>query len=754
MDEYRSRSAGDAILPAIQAGPAGGVDVKEFIEILVRRRWWVVGTIILFTSIMAAFIYLVTPRYTAQLTAVFEPRSREVFNVEATLAGLPQDEASLLNRVEIFRSRSLADRVVKNFQLQNDPEFNSSLKPLEGPYAWMSKAASFLFDEGASRPRPADRANEAADSIPHQRIVDGFLRRLEVQPIGRSRSVMVRFTAEDPVTAAKVANTLGEQFVVAHLEDKLENARRASNWLASHVERLREDVQKAEAKAETYRRQNNLLQGERATLVAQQISDLNAKLIDANITSRAAEANLAQARKLAAANDTSSAGPVLQSELIRKYREQEADLDRKEAELADQYGPRHPLMAQLRAEKSSLEKKISAEIARIVRGIESETEISRAREKALTSDLQRLKQELGGSNDASIGLRSLERDAEASRLLLQRFMAAFMETSATEDVQSVTPDVRIVSPAAIPEKPSFPRKTIMILGALLSGCVFGVALAFGIEALDATYRSAEQVEADTKLTVLAHLPKVPSWRLRGESLVDSVLTRPKSAYAECVRSLGTRLLLSAPQGTLKSIVFVSAQSGEGKTTTAVSFARIQATAGRKVVIVDADSRRSRICKILKLDKTFGLTDLLMATGSLNQAELQEAIQVDSQSGVHVINAGSYSVGGAQLFASAKFEVLLGLLERTYDLIVINSPPVAALSDALVLSRKVDATVVVIAWGATRRRAAKYTIQQLSGYANNVAGVVLSKVDVKQQARYSYGDSVYYTGKAKAYYHNS
>jgi Mrp family chromosome partitioning ATPase len=120
-------------------------------------------------------------------------------------------------------------------------------------------------------------------------------------------------------------------------------------------------------------------------------------------------------------------------------------------------------------------------------------------------------------------------------------------------------------------------------------------------------------------------------------------------------------------------------------------------------------------------------------------------------GAHVINAGSYSVGGAQLFASTKFEVLLGLLEREYDLIIIDSPPVSALSDPLVLSRKADATIVVVAWGTTRRRALKYTVQQLTSYANNIAGVVLSKVDVKQHARYSYGDSIYYTGSAKAYY---
>lgn len=751
MDEYRLRS--DFQRSVLDVAPTAGIDARQSIEVLRRGRWWVIGTAMFFTAMMAAFVYLVPPRYTAELTAVFEPRGGEVLKVDASLPEIPQDEASVLNKIEIFRSRSLAERVVDSLKLQEDPEFNADLAPKRGAFAWIRSAVAATFGVGPSPRQPVQRGEE--EDVSRQRVVDNVLHRLEIQQIGRSRSAVVRVTGSDPVVAARVANALGDQYVVAHLEDKLENARRASDWLASHVARLREDVRKAEGKVEAYREQHNLLQGERATLVTQQISDLNTKLIDANIASRAADANLAQARKLARVNDTSSAVPVLQSELIRKFREQELDLERRDAELSDQYGPRHPLIAQLGAEKVRLQAKISAEIARIVRGLESEVEISQAREKALASDLEKLKQELGGSNEASVGLRSLERDAEASRLLLQRFMAAFMETSATEDVRSVTPDVRIVSRAAVPESPSFPRTSIMIVGALVSGCVFGIVFAFGLEALDATYRGAEQVQADTQLPVLAHVPKVSFARLRKEPLIDLVLTRPKSAYAESIRSLGTSLFLRAPQGTLlQTILFVSSQPGEGKTTTALSFARMQAAAGRNVVIVDADIRRSKVAEILQLTNTFGLTDLLMMSGPAGEKELREAVRVDPKSGAHVINAGSYSVDGAQLFTANKFEALFALLQGTYELIVIDSPPVSALSDALVLSRKADATIVTIAWGATRRHAAKYLVQQLSGCAKNIVGVVLSKIDVNQQARYSHGDSMYYAGKAKAYYQDA
>lgn len=758
MNEYRPISRVNAPIPVLGSGVGPESDsygIRQNMEILLRRRWVVIATTLVVTALMGLFLYYVPPRYTAELTAVLDAEDKGALNLGAALTGMPQDEASLLNSIEVLRSRSLAERTINALSLQNDPEFNAALRPpgdnLLGN-AWRT-VASFLG-------LPAIKASSATSELPDaaremQLTVDAFLRRLNVQPLGRSRSVDVKFTAGDAIKAARIANALGDQYIVARLENKLDSARETSSWLSGRVAELRANVQAAEAKVEDYRKRNNLLQGDRASLIAQRISDTSAKLTEATIDRRGAEAKVAEARKLAAANRNSSIVEVLHSDTIRRFREQELELQRKEADLSSQYGPRHPMMQQIHAERESLDAKVAAEIDRIMAGLASDAAAARTREDALEADLDRLKKDLGASNEAGVGLRALERDADASRLLLERFMASFVETKAQQNVGPVMSDVQIISRASPPEKPSFPRITLMLAAALLSGCVLGVMIAFAVEAVDATYRSAEQVVDDTGLTVLSHVPRLPMVGDGSRRLITSVLKSPGSAYAESIRSIYTRLLLSAQDNRApKTILFLSTQDSEGKTTTALSLARLQAAAGQRVIVVDVDCRRTKIAKILQLPAKQGVMDLLTHSGPLNGRDIEEATSIDQDSGARVILAGRITPNSAQLLASKRFSLLLDHLEQAYDLVILDAPPICALSDGLVLSRRADVTVAVVAWGKAHRRTVKYAFGQLFAAARHVGGVVLTKVDTKKHSSYSYGDSKYYTGGLKAYYKSS
>jgi polysaccharide biosynthesis transport protein len=305
---------------------------------------------------------------------------------------------------------------------------------------------------------------------------------------------------------------------------------------------------------------------------------LSSKLTDATIARLAAEANLAQVRQLLRSADrVDTASQVLQSALVQRFREEELDLERREAQLNEQLGPRHPAMVQLQAEKKRFQQKVRAEINKIVNGLENEVEVARSREAALSHDQEALKRQMAQANEASVGLNSLQRDAEANRLLLEKFSTAFMETSAQEDVQSRLPDARIISPAPIPEKPSFPKKLLLLAIAFVGSTVTGVLLAFVVEYLDAGFRSAEQLEEATRLPVLAHVPRLTVTKLRGEDVVDYILRRPQSAFAEAVRSVYTRLLLLTPlERPPQVVLLVSAIADEGKTTIALALARQQA----------------------------------------------------------------------------------------------------------------------------------------------------------------------------------
>ena len=224
----------------------------------------------------------------------------------------------------------------------------------------------------------------------------------------------------------------------AKLDSRFQTVERASTWLATRVDKLRADLARSEKAIEDYRSQHNLFQNDGSTLITRQMADLNLKLIDARMVRIAAEANFAEARRLLNSPDSlgTTAVQVLQSDLIRRFREQELELDRKAADMAEQYGARHPAMIQIQAQRQELRSKIRDEIQRITKSLDNQVRIAQTREASLARDLEVLKSRETQSNQASLGLRALERNAEANRLILQKMMASSIEAAAQNDIAS------------------------------------------------------------------------------------------------------------------------------------------------------------------------------------------------------------------------------------------------------------------------------------------------------------------------------
>lgn len=300
---------------------------------------------------------------------------------------------------------------------------------------------------------------------------------------------------------------------------------------------MRAQLTQSEKAIEDYRNEHNLYEDGGNTLIARQISDLNSKLIDAKMELIAAEANFAEARRLL--NSPGSMGTtavqVLQSDTIRRFREQELELDRKVAEMSKQYGMRHPAMVQVQAQRQELRDKIRQEIERITKSLENQVRIAQTREASLAGDLDELKTKQAKLDHALLGLRVLERNAEANRLILQKMMASSIEASAQNDIASQVAGARVVSPAAVPDHPSFPRPSVLLPVALLTGAVTGVVLAFAFDKLRTGFRSAEETELGTGLPVLAHVPNVAA--LKRASISEYLKKKPASAFAEAIRAL-------------------------------------------------------------------------------------------------------------------------------------------------------------------------------------------------------------------------
>ncbi|MBK8211471.1 MAG: hypothetical protein IPK78_17505 [Rhodospirillales bacterium] len=253
-------------------------------------------------------------------------------------------------------------------------------------------------------------------------MVDAFLDRLDVGPTGRSRVVEVAFTSENPMNAARIANAVAEQYLQMQFERSFEVSRRASNWLTGRIDEMRSQVEEADRTIAAYRGTFGLLQGQQnEPLINEQISNLNIKLTEASMDRIKAEASLGQVRRDVASRNVDAVAKVLESTLVQRFREQELELARKEAELTKELGPRHPRAIQLQAEKQQFRATVEAEVQKLVRSLENEVTVARAREKALTDRLNAVKAELSSANRAPATLNSLDRSAASDKLLLEKF---------------------------------------------------------------------------------------------------------------------------------------------------------------------------------------------------------------------------------------------------------------------------------------------------------------------------------------------
>ncbi len=728
-------------------------DLRQLLRKLWRRRGIILGTMTVLTVLTAIIVFQLTPRYTAAGLLIIETRGGNVAtDVEAVLSGLSADAATIQSEIEVLRSRGLAGKTVNRLNLDRNPEFNQALRSkgllaeFLDPARYFPKEWLTVFLRRADDKPLTEEDRRAQEKV---RITNTFLKSLKVSPKGRSRVIVVEFTSEDSKTAAEVVNTHADLYIVEQLEVKFEATRRATAWLNERVVGLRRQVKETERAVEVFRQRSGLFEGpgEGVTLNAQELSELNTQLILARTARAEAKARFQQVQVLvSSAGSVNSAAEVLQSALIQNLREQEAEVERKVAELSGEYGERHPTMINARAEARDLENKIRTEVNKIVKGLENEVNVMRVRETTLRTNLEDMKKRAAHANKASIQLRALEREATANRTLLEAFLSRFKETSAQEDLNAQTPDARIISLAEIPDTPAFPKKRLIIALAFMGSTLIGLMLAFAVEQLDAGFRSGEQIEQATGMPVLGLVPMLTGLDAIGRSPATYILEHPRSAFGESIRTLNTSILLFRVDAPPKTILITSSLPKEGKTMLSVSLARLRGTAGQKVIVIDADIRRPNIHRVFGTALQPGLTELLAG-----QASLEEVVRKDEATNAHFIPAGRSVPNPSDLLGSEQMKKYIDGLTKIYDLIVFDSPPVLAVSDARILSNAVDMTVFVVRWAHTRREVVNQGLKQIITSGGHLAGVVLSLVDAKKHARYGFADSGYYYGRVKKYY---
>ena len=464
---------------------------------------------------------------------------------------------------------------------------------------------------------------------------------------------------------------------------------------------------------------------------------MNSQLIIARAEKAEVDARLAQLRRLlqGGGQGVETASEVLASTLVQQLRSQEAEALSRVSELSVEYGPKHPRMLQVQAELSDIRERIRAETERIAAGLEQEAEFANTRVASIQNSLLSAQGETSDQNKEAIQMRSLEREAAANRTLYETFLNRFKETSSTQGLE--TSDARVLSRAEVPDSPSYPNRKMMLRNYILMGFLVACSLVLALQLLNPGMTNPEQVQKVLGEYVLGLIPIIPG----KVQLHDYVLQKTSSAVVEALTSLKFSLALSDPDHPVKAIAVTSSVPEEGKTTLAISLARVMASSGKKVLLVDGDMRRSSVGKRLGLNgKHAGLSDLVVA----GDANLAEFVLRDEKSTVDYLPPGTAKFANAtDIFSSHRMHAIIELLKARYDLVIIDTPPVMAVADARIIGRVVDKTLFVVRWDKTPRKVARAAIDQLRRAEVSIAGVVLQQVDLKRYGRIGYGDSGYY-----------
>ena len=678
----------------------------------------------------------------------------------AELQELPDpaaDTSVIQSEVDILQSRSVIEPVVRQFRLWEAPEFQK----MDYPSGWTWQTAEERLgetwrgirdmwgtDSGAEHSSGAEpivdpQPNNA--NPPTQAQVDGavsmysaYLTAINDQ---HSNTIRVSYRAWTPERAAAIVNAHLDSYRNLEVEAKVEAAEHANSALSSQVAGLRQQLETAETAITRYRVEHHLTGAAKdSSGVSAQLAALNSQLISA-------QADLAESQARAA-RITTSAGPdslpeVVNSGTIGGLRGQEAQLTAREAALSRDHGEEYPELQRVRASLENLRGQISRQIGRDRAAALQLVERSRARQQSLQQSITDLTKEL---NTADAGLQQLHGRAESIRSLLVNLEKRLAETAANPAF--VIPNSTIASRANASAAGTSPKSRLLAGVGGFVGFSIGSLLSVLVELRDKRFRTSAQVQEYIGSVAVSATPRAVG-RYR-KSPADIIVNDNKSAFAEAFRVSWAKIHFAVAHP--KSVVvnargpgialgITSAASGEGKSVHALGLARTAALAGEKVVLVDADLRRSGVSRLINQDFCFTLRDFLNERCGAN-----DAIVIEEPSGLHFVPAASSDLAWSTRDLRRFFD-FIDYLKQRYALVIIDLPPVVGLAETIRLAPAADHIALVIRWGRTERQFVQFALDILRSASISMVAVILNDVDLKSQRRRGYRDhTLVYTDK--------
>jgi len=720
------------------------IHLREYLKIIVKRRHVVCMFLGVAFAISLIVTFSATPIYVATAKVLIE--KSEPSNIGPMNSYyVPYDPDYYETQYQLIKGVSVAKKVVKMLNLDRSYETYFKVEKqgpniIGGTIGWLREACSVVLHvTGIAKSEtvpPVKKEPEEELEAKSDAIAKAISGSLIVTPIRNSKLVTISYLSSNPDFATLIVNSVTKAYIEDLLDMKMSSSRNAMRWLTEKAEEERTKVQKSEEALQEYMRSKDIVTLEnRIAMVPEKLSEVATKIAVAETKRKEVESLYNKVKEIMENPDKAETIPAITSDpTIQSLRVQILKAEQNISDLSKKIGQKHPAMIAAVADLKVLREKKDQEIRRVVESIRNEYELAVANEENFRKMAAQTKNETMNLNEKFIQYEALKRETEASKQLFDAIVKKIKEQDITQDIRTV--DVWVVEKAEVPTSPATPNKAHNVLLGLIVGLLGGIGIAFFVEYLDNTIKSAEDAEAKLGVPVLGVVKLLKSGEKRMEEII---LKEPRSAFAESYKVLRTAILLSSAITPPKNILMTSAEPGEGKTVTSVNLALTIAQADHAVLLVDSDLRRPRVHQIFGLDNAKGLSTYLAGASDI------DIIYKGVVPNLSIIPSGPIPPNPSELLSSGNMHKLIGALNEKFDFIIWDAAPLLTVTDSLILSKILDGTIIVAKAGNSTYESVNRALKALHDMESHFLGIVINGLDIKKNDyynryyQYGYGD---------------
>jgi succinoglycan biosynthesis transport protein ExoP len=717
------------------------IHLREYLQIVKKHRYKALQFFAIIFALTLLITFSTTPIYIATTKVLIE--KSEPANLSLNPYYMSYDPDFGETQYQLIRSFSVAQRVVKMLGLGKrtniEASSDSGTNIFTGTFNWFRDLISTVLHVGGAKPvLPASnpvsaemRAEDALILYQQAKMISGSIM---VEPVKNSKIVNISFASPDPKKAALIVNTVAKAYTDEVLDIKMGSSQYALKWLTEKADEERERLNSTEKALQEYMRDKDIATLEnKVTMVPERISEISIKLAQSE-TKRKELENLYSAVKTYAVNPDGAeeipaiaADPVMQS-----LRSQIMSAEQSIGDLSQKYGRKHPALVSAVSDLNVLKDKKREQVKRVVATIKNEYEIAKSGEEGLRRLAGQVKAETQSLGEKFVQYGVLKREAETSRELFSAIVKRIKEQGITQDIKTVT--VWVIEKAEVPGSPAKPNKFKNIFLGLVIGLIGGIGLAFFVEYLDNTVKGAEDIEQRFDVPVLGVIELLDKQKGQAD---DIVLRHPHANISENYRAIRTSIMLSTADKPPKHILVTSISPQEGKTTTAVNLSAILAQSGHNVLLIDGDLRKPRLRRIFGIEADTGLSTYLAGTSGI------DFFTPKGVEHLQIIPSGPVPPNPSELIGSKHMQDLIVSLEKQFDFIVWDSPPLFSVAESLVLSKMMSGTIIVARAGKTTYKELERGIKSVRDIEARILGIVINALNIKENMRYNYRYYSYY-----------